>query len=298
MIFWRNPDTCASLGGGRLSSEILSSIEEMKLKDTAQIPAYGCFFPGVSYLFPENSREMRNAHNREVKNLGCTGHSIILDPREELEKPDDLSKPYRFLKYPPLCIYVKPDGPPIGDVCRSQVAGAPCPPDCIPMTPMQKSFNVKAMTSRQTEGIPEDVQIFDELPFLRLEKYELTIKRKGISLQLAYCVTDYFAQGMSFRGAPWLLHLSLPDNRAVFSRANLLIPLSRPSLWSQLKLLTPLWPPDKPSAKDKYLKAVMEALKPDEEYLAEMARANECAVSDYMTRLREAVMGYVYRMLA
>lgn len=102
--------------------------------------------------------------------------------------------------------------------------------------------------------------------------------------------SDYFAQGMSFKGEPWILHLALPDEVEKFSRANLIVPLTRPSLWSELRLLTPLWPEGDEDAKKKFCERFKSALKPDKRYSAEMERARALASSPYMKSLYDSLM--------
>jgi hypothetical protein len=315
MVMWKNPDQCLS-PAARLSKELIEVIERLPNRDTGSMCAMNFFFPGCNYIFSANSKEGKNAQNREVTNVSCMGDSIILDPREAKENPDDLSKPHYILKYPPLCVFVKPDGPPIGDVCqvglgvkcmdiecflrfawhdlqdaskkkamkrkRTDASAMsplhPCPINCIPMTPEKGYFEVKCGKGK----IPSNIRLFEGSLEPCLDTV-LKMCRTGVHLYPAYAVTDFFAQGMSFRGDPWLLHLSLPDEGKKFTRANLLIPISRPSLWSQLKLLTPLWPFGK---KREFIEAVRKALKPDPDLLKEMERAEAIATGETMQQLK------------
>jgi hypothetical protein len=271
MIFWRNLDTCSDKGAGQLSDEVHELLEMMKEQDTMGIPHLGCFFPGIEYVFSDTNN--KNLQNREIKNHTCVGVKIVL---HEDEDPDDLSLPYRILKHPPTTIFVKPDGPLIGNISKG-VAG--CPSDCFPISFMARSFNVK------WEGPPK--QLFKD-------SFELgnsiLVKRRGIKLSLAYCVTDYFAQGMSFKGKPWLIHLTLPDKHPSFDRANILVPLSRPSRWSELKLITPLWPQGDSKAREKFINKVHQALKPSLDYKEEMKRAKALATGREMRALYLKIM--------
>ncbi len=157
------------MAGGQLSDFVINVVENMKDKDTGDIPGISCFFPGCHYIFPDTNAD--NIHNRQVKNQTAQGRKIVLDPREP---PDDLSKPYRMLSYPPLAIFVQPDGPPIGDVCGG-LGG--CPINCIPMTHSFHTFTVSWIGAQQ----------------LFKDGYEvgcsMSIKRFGIQLSLAYAVT-------------------------------------------------------------------------------------------------------------
>ena len=271
MIFWKNTDSCSDKGGGQLSDEVGVLINELNDRVTKNIPQIGCFFPGIEYMFPENN--LGNIHNREIKNHTCKGIKIVLHEREPY---DDLSKPFRLLAYPPKAIFVKPDGPDIGDVCKGQ---AGCPRDCIPISQVCRTFPV-SWTSHARLLFENTLELGNAV----------NVRRQGIPLSLAYCVTDYFAQGMSFKGLPWLIHLALPDSSPVFSKANILVPLSRPSLWSELKLLTPLWPDGDEEAKAKFITKVRNALKPNVDYKAEMDRAKELARGDKMKKLYKELM--------
>ena len=296
IIYWKSPDfheakekVCAGTSSSvkrRISREVLNVVESVSTKDKGNISNMGVYFEGISYLFPNNDN--KNIHNRHITNNTCIGRKIVLDPREP---QDDLSRPFRMLHYPPLAIYVQPEGPPIGDVCGGI---ADCPPNCIPIPRKTVNFTVS------WKGL---------LPYFEDGEEKgsaLSVRRTGIPLAMSYAVTgkwfaslvrichtastekitvffmcaDYYAQGMSFKGDPWLLHLALPDNRRSFSRANIIVPLTRPSKWSQLKLLSPLWTDAK--GKAAYVTQFMSALKVHEGYVAEMKLANSLAKSEEM----------------
>ncbi len=102
-------------------------------------------------------------------------------------------------------------------------------------------------------------------------------------------VADFYAQGMSFKGDPWMIHLALPDNMPKFDRANIIVPLTRPSKWSQLKLLCRLWKDDK--GKADYITKFAKAIKPCPNYVAEMLEARRLAVTPEMQILYQDLMG-------
>ena len=93
---------------------------------------------------------------------------------------------------------------------------------------------------------------------------------------------------MSFKNDPWMLHLALPDKKSYFSRANLIVPLTRPSKWSQLKLLCRLWKDEE--GKQEYIKQFAKAIRPDPAYVAEMAEARRLASSEEMKSLYHQLM--------
>jgi hypothetical protein len=76
-----------------------------------------------------------------------------------------------------------------------------------------------------------------------------------------------------------MLHLCLPEGRQRLTRANLLVPTTRPSLWSQLHLLAPLWPPDDAEARRAYIASVQAALRPHPDYVHEMQRLRHLAAA-------------------
>ena len=94
------------------------------------------------------------------------------------------------------------------------------------------------------------------------------------------------------------MHLSLPNNGKL-SQANILVPLTRPSLWSQIRLLAPLWPEDDYLAKRKFVAAVHDAFNPQSparrmahnEYLTDMAHMHDLAVGSDMVALYLLLMG-------
>lgn len=59
----------------------------------------------------------------------------------------------------------------------------------------------------------------------------------------AYCVTDYFAEGMSFKDECWLAHLVKPD-RGDMKRATLLVMMTRFRDWGKFMSWGRLWPED------------------------------------------------------
>ncbi len=122
-------------------------------------------------------------------------------------------------------------------------------------------------------SLPEPTQLYEGDAELGTS---VKVVRRGFPLESASAVTDYFAQGVSFRGEPHLLHLNVPPNGKM-TRANLLVPVSRPSLYSQLHLLAPLWPHGDLAARAKLIGKVHEALKPNRHLQMETARLQELA---------------------
>jgi hypothetical protein len=55
-----------------------------------------------------------------------------------------------------------------------------------------------------------------------------------------YAVTDYFAQGLTFKDSRWIVHLT-PPPAGQFARASIVVIISRYRSWDDVFLLEPLW---------------------------------------------------------
>jgi hypothetical protein len=224
------------------------------------MPAVQYFYNGARYHFMDSRHPAVNW----VTNNVCIGRKLIFHPDEP---EDDLTKPYRVLKYLPIAIHVEPNGLPLGNLC-----GDGSPTNCIPVTPIK--------SARITVTFPHNTVIHPSTPAQEGREKRpsvvgssIAVHRHGFMLESANVVTDYFAQGMSFRGKPNLLHVTPPPGQGQhINRGNLLVTVSRPSLKSELNLLTPLWRPGDDADKARVLKAVRAALIPSQDYLAEKAR--------------------------
>ena len=177
MVMWRSLDRSQG-GGGELSSEVLDILDSTLAKDTQDMPLIGSFFSGIHYLFPSTSSG--NEHNSHVKNNLSTGRRIVLHPSEP---DDDLSKPLRLLRFPPLAIIVQPDGPPIGNVCGAQGI----PNHCIPVQQSSTKFTLEWKGVRPLYSSP-DAEVGSSIE----------IQRTGIMLDLAYAVTGRHTLGGQF----------------------------------------------------------------------------------------------------
>jgi hypothetical protein len=236
---------------------------------TNVMPAVQYFYNGVRYNFMDSKHPAVNW----VTNNVCIGRKLILNP---LEPDDDLSKPYRILRYLPIAIYVEPNGLPLGDLC-----GEGCPTNCIPITPTR--------SSQISVDFPHEVMIHPSSPAEggRDARHsvigtKVAVYRHGFMLESANVVTDYFAQGMSFRGTPNLLHITPPPGQGQrLNRGNILVTVSRPSLLSELNLLTRLWREGDDADKARVIGAVKAALIPSKDYLAEKVRLHALSVATW-----------------
>lgn len=254
LIMWRCVDT--STTGARLSPELSATLDHVR-SGGSEIAAVQAFYPGITYKFVDNEFPQLG----RVNNNTCTGVSIVLDPREAAH-PDDGAGPCHVLRYMPFAIIVRPHGPELPRLSELRLQGVPA--GCIPIVPQRHTFAVQ---------LPEKMRVFEDKDD---ELSKLRVRRVGVSLDIANAVTDYFSQGMSFKGEPYLLHITPPPTGKLL-RANLLVPVSRPSVYSQLRLLAPLWPPGDGAARARVVDRVHRALAVDPHYKAEMNRLRSLA---------------------
>ena len=163
LVMWRCRDIADN--GMRVSPEVMEVLEHLPPRDTAGMPTVQCFFPGMHYVFYDNKAPQVYRINNQM----CIGRALVLNA---LEPDDDLTQPVRYLRYPPLALHVQPDGPPLGDVCGHGV-----PRDCIPITAIPCSFNLT---------LQDDVPLYKH--GIAAGRH-ITVKRRGIPLNMAYCVT-------------------------------------------------------------------------------------------------------------
>jgi hypothetical protein len=211
---------------------------------------------GARYVFTHNIAPGAGA----VRNAACVGRFVDLHPDEP---DDDLSQPFRLLRHAPAAVWVQPcESPaPIGTV-----AGSVGPPDCIPML-------LESASSNRPIQLPENDR--PEIGGVVIASY--SCKRHGFQLGDGYCVTDYYAQGLSFRGDAWLAHLCVPE-RGALQRASVLVTLTRFADWDRVLAWTPLW---QPTATSDDIRAVVDAFhrasRPSPDLLAEVRRLNDLA---------------------
>lgn len=198
-----------------------------------------------------------------MKNNFCTGEQLILDPKEP---PDDLSTPFRALRYPPIAIIVRPEHSNIHEHAVGFNSG------CIPILPRTKTFSVT----------------LPEVPVEGPQTY--TVKRTSHTVGDGYAVTDYFVQGTSFKKERWLLHVN-PPSRGL-ARATLLVMLTRYRSWDDIYLVCPLWPPGDMRARDEVIDKFLDAVRVDADLLCEMNRLIQADIatrSKYAYLLEESV---------
>ena len=140
LILWRCLDTGEK--GRPLSSAVHNMLAKQQAEKTGDIPTYMAFFPGISYVFEDS----KYPDLCWVNNLRCEGVKLLLDPDEP---PDDLTKPYRMLTKPPICICVRPDGTTIGKVFPT----SDIPMNCLPVPKSTKSLKVSDHTVSQSNTV-------------------------------------------------------------------------------------------------------------------------------------------------
>lgn len=183
-----------------------------------------------------------------VRNATAVGRAIDCDHREP---PDDLSRPFRLLRYPPIAVWVEPvEAPvPLGASC-----GPRAPVNCMPVTVARQSGAVKFPKGAKIHG---------------LDKWTGT--RVAFPLGDGFCVTDYYAQGQSFGDSLWFAHLSKPD-RGALVRASVLVTLTRFRDWEAARPWTRLWPPGNAAMREKVITAFHNVARPSDDLRSDMHR--------------------------
>lgn len=216
---------------------------------STKLPVQGCEYVFIDNVAPGAGR---------VRNAGCVGRRIDLDPREP---EDDITQPFRILRYPPLCVWVQPlETPaPLGTAC-----GPLGPPDCIPITPATATATV-------------DLPAGDRPTVNNIHYHRVACTRTTFPLGDAYCVTDYYAQGMSFRDACWLAHLTPPPDRGAMKRASLLVTHTRFRNWEALQLWAPLWGSE--TERKQVIDRFHRCIQPKADLTAELSRLERLAIA-------------------
>lgn len=258
VICWRardigyNPDVKKS--AIPLSAPILKILEQYSDNDTP--PAIQYFYPGIPYRFIGQTGYPAIGW---FNNGSCIGQELVLDPREP---PDTLTGDFWSLKYRPKAIIVRLPHRKLGKLCGPGITE-----DCVPV--------METLSGGVKCKLPTFTKLYKEPRDKTMDMY-VNFKRLSFPLDTALAFTDYFAQGVSFRGDPHFLHLNLPP-RQTFKRANLLVPVSRPAKLSDVVLLQPLWKTGDVSERERVIKMISGALKFDPDYTAEMDRLQQKA---------------------
>lgn len=114
VVIWRSHHVYADKanGGRDIHSSLQPIVETVTSNKTGDhgIPAVGYFFEDCEYIFNDNT----HTHLGRARNNICVGKRLVLDSREPA---DDLAAPVRVLRFPPLGVYVKPQGQYVPDFC-------------------------------------------------------------------------------------------------------------------------------------------------------------------------------------
>lgn len=166
---------------------------------------------------------------------------------------------FRVLKYQPKAVIVR-----LLDRKLGKLFGEGIPEDCVPLFPVaSKTIEFTLDKAMKLYADPMDKTKGDTIKF----------KRYAFSIDTAVTYTDYFAQGVSFKGDPHFLHLGVSEKQG-YRKANLLVPLSRPAVLSDVVLLHPLWPKGDHLARQNFIRMFKKSLALDPDYEAEMDRLN------------------------
>jgi len=141
ILMWKNHDTCR-LTGKAFSEDVHDILQNPNTKYLGKegvaakdiMPLDMIYFKGIHYNFIGNTCPDLGF----FKNQTCVGVAIVLDPREA---PDDVKKPVWQLMYPPLVIFVKPDGTNFGNLIDKQYH---IPSGCVPVHQSKQVFNVSS----------------------------------------------------------------------------------------------------------------------------------------------------------
>lgn len=239
-------------GAGKpINSFVLQKIE--KVADNETPPSIQYFFPGIPYRFLRNLHPVIGCFN----NGSCIGDSLVLDDREP---DDDMTGDFRVLKYQPKALIVRLPDRKLGKLCGDGITE-----DCIPLFPTNsKVIDFTLDCSMKLYADPRDTTTDKTIKF----------KRYAFPVDTAITYTDFFAQGVSFRGDPHFLHLGVSEKQG-YRRANLLVPISRPAVLSDVVLLHPLWPRGDHTARLNIIRLFKKALTPDPDYESEMERLQQ-----------------------
>jgi hypothetical protein len=201
-----------------------------------------------------------------VRNATCVGRRIDLDEREPA---DDLSCPYRVLRYPPIAVWVEPkEAPaPLGGTCAP--FGGPV--DCLPVVPRDVRVSAKFGKGERPKVHGREVGTWSGF-------------RMTVPLGHGFAVTDYAVQGQSFGDATWFAHLGVPDSGPM-ARASVLVILTRFRDWAAVRPWAPLWPPGDMERRRKVIDAFHRAAKPKPDLVCELRRLAAAEVPT-LVRLR------------
>lgn len=243
----------SSTGVGKpINSFVLEKIEKTASNDVP--PGVQYFYPGIPYRFIKSLHPVIGCFN----NGSCIGENLVLDSREP---DDDMTGAFRVLKYQPKALIVR-----LLDRKLGKLFGDGIPEDCVPLFPSTtKTIEFTLDRPMKLYADPMDNTVGNIIKF----------KRYAFLVDTALTFTDYFAQGVSFRGDPHFLHLGVSGKQG-YKRANLLVPISRPARLSDLVLLHPLWADGDSAARQRIIDMIRRALKPDMDFETEMKRLDEC----------------------
>jgi hypothetical protein len=245
IVMWRSTDTTATPCLGRkrtnepLSSVVLTHLELQHPGKTGMMPTVMLFFEGCDYIFgPENRCPEAGWCNNNL----ATGVRLILHAEEPCDNPE---QHIRVLRFPPVGIVVRPHGVTVNSAFSD---GSVVPEGCIVVSQKTIKFPLALDGARGKAATP--------IPMLKYPRdhaaYPLddpasidtviSISRTGFPLNLGYCVSDYFSQGMSFKDLPFLMDIRPPHGP--YKAGSLRVPITRPSSMKDVHLLAPLYTND------------------------------------------------------
>ena len=189
-----------------------------------------------------------------ASNNSCRLVRIVLDDREE---EDDMKGDHWELKYLPVGMIVEPvgiDADDVGEVSENLPKG---------------TFFVGTNYETVEMEIPAAVRKRYDIPHQAPPM--IKIRRTGFKLVPGVAVTDFFAQGQTFKGHPVVIDLRMPPNGKV-SMSGFYVMLSRATTLDDVYLLHPLWPHGDDAAKDAFVALAQRQYRFDDDMKAEEVR--------------------------
>jgi hypothetical protein len=253
-VVWRSRDVS---DGGELSSLVKTTLNG-EAEGIKNIPTWMVFFPGCRYFFSDP----QHPEICWVTNFSCTGTKLLLDNREP---KDDLTQPFRMLKYMPVGLCVRPEGTSLGNLSNDRLV----PEHSILVRPMQMKKAVKVK-------FPAPIQIYKG----KIEcKDSVDVKRNGFNISIGNCVTDFYAQGMTFGPSdPFFIFLNLAKGDHMLKGASVRVAISRPTTLDDFHLPSPLYDSFNAPSKSEVRKKWIKALKPSHALVTELNRLDALAL--------------------
>ena len=300
ILLWRSTDVLVT--GAPVPGDIANKLDNLPFTQTGSIPTLGMFFPGMFYSFVDSNQP----HLHRITNNTAVAVSILLHPMEPDVPPNLRAGDTHTLSYMPLGIIVRPEGPPVRRVHDD------VPDGCMLVRPQSASFTPDNQTlAHQLQAVVQEGGAdaaaeagpstgarrskrhregsAGPMPAPAAPKNRALVRRLGYKLADGYAVTDYAAQGQTFRNATWLAHLA-PPHDGHLTRASVYVVLTRFSTWKDVRLIAPLLPDSGVATKHNIMTTLLNLTAREPDLAAELERLQTLAAATERTlpqRLQE-----------